>query len=214
MKTLTANNSKIVENFKNFVFEVGCRYKNREGWYEVVKTDKENITVIFDNGNTKVLNKKIAERICFNLSVENEKVIPNTIKSEADFFWTIGALSNCEMRAEILNHSKQGFLKEYFNCSGKGDSKYIYVINNTEKWGSELRIDVTKRIVDNKRFCLPNNVSVVKGYNSTFNINNNCFCWHLIKFFGFYFDSNNKNIIVRNIPEKYLKDFEDGKNLI
>jgi len=211
MKTLNISNSKIVKNFKNFVFEVGCRYKNREGWYEVVKIDEQNITVIFDNGDTKVLNKKISERIHFNISIEDEKSIP-AVKSEADFIWTIGALSNCEMKAEIVNHSKQGFLKEYFNYSGKSGSEYIYIINNPEKWGSELRIKISENIVNNKRFCLPNDVSLARGSNSFLNINNNRFCWHLIKFFGFCFGS--KNLVLKNIPEKYLKDFEDGRKVI
>ena len=66
-----------VKNKKHINFEVGGRYRNRFGWYEVLRLLNDEMLVRYESdGREQILDFESQHRIMSNIETEEETVTP------------------------------------------------------------------------------------------------------------------------------------------
>ena len=213
--------NKKSESKKKIVFEVGGMYRNRAGWYEVLKIENNEMLVRYeDNGGTNRLDFESQLRIISNIEAEEGMVTPyDNHQRNLFYFKTIGYLAkNAFIEAIIPLKSKDGFDSTYQRIKGHYPQKnqegyYIHHDEDVDKWGVEMRIT----------FKIPSSISLDEmDFGPTCNpvnnpnsdnekrINSNAFCRGLLSL-GFDLGGNQPSeSIVKNIPEKYITVFHEG----
>ena len=205
---------------ETIIFEVGGRYRNRIGWYEVLAIRDDEMTVRYENdGTQKKLDFESQRRIIANIEFEEKLVIPFAEEGKnIKYFFTLGYI--CKkgfIEAIIPPKSKSGFDNTYRRVKGKYPSDaiegyYIHHDENVDKWGVEMRLtlEISGEIdVDDLEF--GNNIRVVNSPNDReIRINNNAFCWQLLQI-GFDLGrGQDKLVILDNIPDKFRETFMAG----
>ena len=200
-------------------FEVGGRYRNRIGWYEVLEIMGNEIKVQYDNNEeVKKLSIELQARIIKNITFEEESVSPyeNETKNR-QYFKTLGYISNKgRIEADVPPKSATGFENNYHRIKGvkpkKSSGYYIHHNVDVDKWGVEMRLT----------FPIPNSIEIGElnfGGSVTaakspepdmLRINNNAFCYKLLQL-GFDLGSNHDvDAIINNIPERFKSNFKEG----
>jgi len=105
------NNEAILKEFKGFNFEVGKQYQNRKGNYTVLKVTSTELNIQYENGSKATLNKKIAEKMLFNIRCEQEK--ENRVEDVVKRLETKNKLSSVEENDLMIAYEK--YFKEYPN---------------------------------------------------------------------------------------------------
>lgn len=208
---------------ERLVFEIGGRYRNRIGWYEVldIKGDQMRIRYELDRREDSV-NIRMQTRIIENISMEEERVSPHsTVSQNQRYFTTLGYLSRHGfIEAIIPPKSKNGFDRNYYRIKGRHPSAglqgyYVHPDPDVDKWGVEMRLT----------FVIPSSISesdldfggpftpVESPYPNKLRINNNDFCYRLLNI-GFDLGENHDAAeILENIPDRHKNDFRNGLSI-
>lgn len=202
-------------NISGVNFKVGETYQNRQGYYQVLKINSDKLKIL-QGENVKEIDLLIAARMIQNMTIEEVKKssgIKERNKQE-DYYFTLGILAARGMfSAEVGYHYWNTFAKKYFIITGQFENiPFAYRMDiNTNKPGSELRIEISKDIIFHERFCLPEDVKPVTDKNGKTTINKNSFWWDLVEKFGFRTGSiQNVETILKNVPEKFKEHFKAG----
>jgi len=201
-------------------FEVGGRYRNRFGWYQVLKIVNNNMLVQYESdGREQYLDFESQRRIMSNIEEEEKAVTPyeNSDKN-ATYFKTLGYITNNGfIEAIIPPNSKSGFNSTYLRVKGfyprtERKGYYVHHDENVDKWGVEMRLT----------FPVPNSVpleglefgpgiDIVNSPNANERrINSNALCWRLLEL-GFDLGSEHSFKMIRgNIPENYRNNYDSG----
>jgi hypothetical protein len=200
-------------------FEIGGRYKNRIGWYEVLDIYGDEIKVCYEEGGKEdSLKIEMQKRIIANITTEEESELPYRDSiSNQKYYKTLGIISNYGfIEAMIPIKSKRGFDNYYVSlkdrCPQNGqDGYYLHSDANVDKWGVEMRLT------------LPDVADVALGALYTtaaspepdrIRVNSNTLCYELLRM---GFDLGSKHDLSKlesNIPANYKKDFQDGLNIV
>jgi hypothetical protein len=199
-------------------FEVGGRYRNRNGWYEVLAVQGGKLVVRYDDGCEARLDAAMQEKIMANMSQEERRVTPYRDGDSRQRSWarTIGVLAaSARLEAEVPPQSVRGFASNYTDATGDHgilNHRHVYLLHdNVDKWGSELRIYLPRRYVD-ADFTLPDGVDVVSGFSpSESRVNNSGFWWDLVRDLGFRVgDVQDVSAIRSRMPHHLLEAFDEG----
>ncbi len=204
-------------------FQVGGRYRNRLGWYEVLDIEGSKMTFCYESdGRKDTSDIALQQRIFFNISAEEEKVTPyDETDYNKQYFKTLGYLTKKGfIEAIIPPKSKDGFDSTYYGIKRQfpQDNQPGYYVHDqgVDKWGTEMRLTfkIPKTISENELAFGPS-VNVRESPNrDELRINKNSLCWYLLEI-GFNLGSNHDtNQIKSNIPEKYKENFQKGISII
>lgn len=201
-------------------FEIGGRYRNRSGWYEVLEISGDSIQIRYEkDGREQAVDIKTQKRIIENILIEEESISPhNDVSLNRRYFMTLGYISRHGfVEAIIPLKSKNGFDRNYFQikaCHPSSDlpGYYLHTDPFVDKWGVEMRLtfDIPKSIsLSDLDFGGPFR-PVDSPELGKLRINNNELCYKLLKL-GFELGgSQNIQEIEMNIPEGYRLDFRKG----
>ena len=204
----------------NIIFEVGGRYRNRLGWYEVLDIAGNRLKVRYESdGRIDDLEIAMQKRIIQNISSEERRITPYfDHKSNEDFFRTLGFL--CKrgfIEAIIPYRSKIGFDKTFLGIKGRlpqHNEQGYYVHNDpaVDKWGVEMRLTFPMR--DTIGIDLGGSYIPVKSPDpAKLRVNSNELCYRLFAL-GFNLGENHDvERIKANVPEIYKPAFEEGVKL-
>lgn len=204
-------------------FEVGGRYRNRIGWYEIIKIEGSEMTVVYEtSGQKATLDIETQSRIISNISLEEERVTPyDNLTENEKYFTTLGYLvKNSFIEAIIPPKSQSGFDSTYRRIKGRYPSAgqrgyYLHPDAQVDKWGVEMRLTFnipTDYPEDHLSFG-PSVSPVTSPRNDQRRINSNSFCYRLLEF-GFELgDIHDVEEITSNVPEEYRKDFQKGLSI-
>lgn len=204
-------------------FEIGGRYRNRFGWYEILEISGDRIHIRYEmDGREQTVDIKTQKRIIGNIFIEEESVSPyNDVSLNRKYFTTLGYISNHGfVEAIIPLKSKNGFDRNYFQIKGHHPSSdlqgyYLHTDPHVDKWGVEMRLtfDIPKAIsLSDLNFGGPF-MPVDSPESGKLRINNNELCYRLLKI-GFELGGNqNVQEIEVNIPERYRIDFRKGSSI-
>lgn len=210
---------------EKIIFEIGGRYRNRLGWYEVLDIQGENLYVRYESdGREDSLPIEMQQRIIFNITQEEESVTPYTgdEKRNKQYFLTLGYITNCGfIEAIIPPKSQNGFHATFRRIKGRypqqqEDGYYLHHDPDVDKWGTEMRLT----------FKIPNTISVndlefgpeiniVESPKADeLRINSNTFCWHLLSL-GFELGRNHDfGAVESNIPEAFRQSYKQGRSIL
>lgn len=200
-------------------FEVGKEYNHKLGTVKVLKINPTIRKMNVQLGEIiKELDILIFVRMLHNQTTEERKKasgIKEHNKRE-DYFFTLGIIAfKGTLSAEMGYNYYNTFIKRYHSITGQYENiPFVFrCAPETKRPGSELRIDIDKMIMNNERFCLPEDVKPVIDKYGKITINKNSFWWDLVEKLGFS-TGRNQNIerILKNIPEKYHVHFKAGYN--
>lgn len=208
---------------KDIVFEIGGRYRNRLGWYEILNIEGDKLVVRYEaDGKEASLPIELQQRILFNISQEEEMVTPFSENDRNQlYFQTLGYITNNGfIEAIIPPKCRHGFDNNFQSIKGRyprenEDGYYVHNDPNVDKWGTEMRLTVTEpRSIPPTDLEFGPGVNVVAGQKSNeIRINNNAFCWQLLNF-GFNLGKDHDNgTIEGNIPEEYRGAYVAGKSI-
>jgi hypothetical protein len=199
-------------------FEIGGRYRNRKGWYEVLAIHAGKLVARYDDGTEARLNPEMQRGIIGNIAKDEARVTPYPAGDARQQGWarTIGILAaSARLEAEVPPKSAEGFQRAYAESTGDNSvwqSPTVYLLEEgVDKWGSELRIYFPKSIVDDC-FVLPAGVSVVKGFSpNEMRINDNGYWWSLVRDLGFRVGAPQDIASIRTrMPENLRTAFDEG----
>ena len=210
-------------NQRDITFEVGGRYRNRLGWYEVLDVDGENLRVRYENdGREDTLPIELQQRILFNISQEEESVTPYSDEERnRSYFHTIGYLTNNGfIEAIIPPKSRYGFDSTFRRIKGRyphdqEDGYYLHPDPDVNKWGTEMRLTfkIPRTIPVNDFEFAPGVNIVASPNNDEKRINSNAFCWQLLSL-GFELGRNhNTDTIEVSIPAAYRQNYRNGRSI-
>jgi hypothetical protein len=205
-------------------FEVGGRYRNRLGWYQVLDINGTDLKVRYeDDGREDNLPIELQKRIILNISIEESSVTPYTDEDKnKQFFVTMGYLSNNSfIEAIIPPKSQNGFDITFHRIKGRHpdaeseEGYYVHHDSNVDKWGVEMRLtfEIPKKISLNQ-LDFGSSVRIVESpdYDKK-RINNNGLCWKLLSF-GFELGArHNLDAIESKVPERYRENYQEGRKL-
>ena len=211
-----------VKNKKHINFEVGGRYRNRFGWYEVLRLLNDEMLVRYESdGREQILDFESQHRIMSNIETEEETVTPyGDHERNITYFRTLGYISNKNnsfIEAIIPPNSKDGFDNTYCKVKGRYPNTeqmgyYVHHDENVDKWGVEMRLTfkVPSSIsLDDLDF--GHGIDIVRSPNKDERrVNCNALCWNLL---GIGFDlgpEHNLGTIKDSIPEKYKEDYDSS----
>ena len=205
---------------ERIVFEIGRRYRNRIGWYEVLNIQHEQMRIRYElNGREDDVSVRIQTRILENISLEEERVSPYSDASRNQkYFTTLGYLSRHGfIEAIIPLKSKNGFDRNYYGIKGRHPSTgiqgyYVHTDPDVDKWGVEMRLtfDIPNGISESELDFGGSFTPVESPDPKKLRINNNQFCYKLLNI-GFELGENHDGAeILRNIPECHRNDFRNG----
>lgn len=200
-------------------FEIGGRYRNRLGWYEVLDIVGDKLLVRYEADGTQAeVSSEILKRIFINITLEeaSRSRYADTTENQR-FFKTVGFLSKHSfIEAIIPLKSKPGFDSTYCRIKGtyprNGQAGYyIHPDAGVDKWGVEMRLTFPSRTpfaLDFGRAYSP----VSSPQPDEMRVNSNELCYWLL---GMGFNLGNQHDIARitsNIPESYKVYFLEGLN--
>ena len=198
------------------IFEVGGRYRNRLGWYEVLETKRNMLKIRYESdGREDHLEMVLLKRIIQNISAEEQRVTPydNYIKNEK-YFRTLGYLCGHGFIEAIIPYkSKAGFDNTFMRIKGRlpcQDENGYYIHNPAvDKWGVEMRLTFTK--TETSILDFGGSYTIVNSPDQTkLRINSNELCYHLLQI-GFNLgEQHDASKIRANIPERFKSAFEEG----
>jgi len=204
----------------DIIFEVGGRYRNRLGWYEVLNIESNILKVRYESdGKEAALEIAVQKRINQNIYQEEQRIIPHADHFQNEkYFRTLGYLSvHCFIEAIIPFKSKCGFDKTFKIIKGRpprNNEQGYYIHNDPEvdKWGIEMRLTFPMQDTTALDFGSPY-VPVRSPDPTKFRINSNELCFRLLKL-GFNLgDVHDVEKIKSSIPENYRTAFEVGIGL-
>jgi hypothetical protein len=202
---------------EEIIFEVGGRYRNRLGWYEILNIKENIIEVRYESdGRNDQLDIALQKRIIQNISFEEHRVIPYTDHGRNEkYFRTLGYLSfNCFIEAVIPLKSKAGFDRTFAKIKGRfpQENEQGYYVHNdpaVDKWGVEMRLTFPKK--DTADMDFGGLYAPVRSPDpEELRINSNELCYHLLNM-GFNLGKiHDIERIKANIPDRYRTAFEKG----
>ena len=201
-------------------FVAGCRYRNRNGWYEVLQIKGNDLVVRYETGKEMQFDAETQARIISNIGIEERSVIPSNLSSTEmqTFGWTLGVIAcQGELQAEIPPQSWRGFCHDYVSATGvcdieKVEGLYRLTKGGHNKWGCELRIYLPENVVEQQRFCLPSDVALAScPHEGKVRVNNNKFWWHLVQRLGFVCGGKQDiRKIRKRLPAELHVSFDNG----
>ena len=205
------------------IFEVGGRYRNRFGWYEVIKILNDEMLVRYESdGREQILDFESQRRIISNIEAEEKAVTPyRDHDRNAAYFQTLGYISKTGLiEAIIPPKSKSGFDNAYQRVKGRYPNTeqmgyYVHHDENVDKWGVEMRLTFkvpTRVHLDDLDFGL--GIDIVSSPNENERrINSNAFCWNLLEI-GFDLGAEHDlRTIIDSIPENYKEHYDAGTSV-
>lgn len=208
---------------KQIFFEVGGRYRNRFGWYQVLKIVNDSMLVQYESdGREQYLDLESQRRIMSNIEAEEKAVTPyeNSDKN-ATYFKTLSYITNNGfIEAIIPPKSKSGFDNAYSSVKGcypntERKGYYLHHDENVDKWGVEMRLTFTiPNSVPLDRLEFGPGIDIVRSPNANERrINSNALCWRLMEL-GFDLGSEHSLEMIRgNIPENYRTNYDSGTSI-
>lgn len=201
-------------------FEIGGRYRNRIGWYEVLELFNDKMRIRYEHNNEEhiMTDLQILKRIWDNIQKEENLLKPHNDNClNSLFFRTLGYLvRHSFIEAIIPLKSKEGFDNSYLRIKKKKPTLnlqgyYIHKDDNVDKWGTEMRLTFEK--TDIHLNFGGEYVFVKSPDNDQLRINSNKLCFDLLSR-GFDLGGN-QNIaeIESKIPADHLKDFREGLDI-
>ena len=97
---------------KDITFEIGGRYRNRIGWYEVLDIIGTDLRIRYEDDHKEAtVSIKTQQKIIFNISQDEMKVTPHDdTELNKRYFMTLGYLTNNGfIEAIVPPKSKHGF---------------------------------------------------------------------------------------------------------
>ena len=208
---------------KDIIFEVGGRYRNRIGWYEVLSIDIKNLHVRYEeSGNEDTLPIELQQRILFNISQKEKSVTPySEDEKNRGYFQTVGYLTNNGfIEAIIPPKSQNGFDSTFRKKKGRyprdqEDGYYLHHDPDVDKWGTEMRLTFKiPRTISVEDLDFGPYVNIVQSPNhDELRINSNAFCWQLLSL-GFELGRNHDtDRIESEIPETFRHNYHRGRSI-
>lgn len=202
------------------MFEVGKKYKNRNGYFKVISIGN-GMEIEYENGEIVKISKEnipIQERIVKNVELEEFNKTPvartNFRVSNNDVYKVIGYLAvNGSVFVELIEDHKNDFFEKYKNVADDdidGDSPYIIWRDKNKLWTApSIRVDKRKENSD-----IVFNLDVpVYDNGAHYCIYKMDFIWYLIEM-GFRVGPNHDiDAIFDNIIDPYYRDFMEGFDL-
>jgi len=202
---------------RDSIFEVGGRYKNRLGWYEVLAITGNLLKVRYEsNGREDDLEIELQKRIIRNMAFEEEKITPYADHSlNESYFRSLGFVCHSGfIEAIIPLKSKAGFDKTFLRIKGRqprSNEPGYYVHNDpvVNKWGVEMRLTFSMPRKSQIDFGI--SYVLVKSTDPTkLRINSNELCYRLLES-GFNLgEIHDVEKIKSNLPDLYKASFEEG----
>jgi hypothetical protein len=205
---------------ERIAFEIGGRYRNRIGWYEVLDIRGDEMRIRYElNQREDDVSIKTQTRIVENMMREEERVTPHASPSQNQrYFITLGYLSRHSfIEAIIPPKSQAGFDRNYFRIKGRHPSAglqgyYVHPDLHVDKWGVEMRLtfDIPSSILESDLDFGGPFTPVLSPDPGKLRINNNEFCYRLLGL-GFELGENhNATEILANVPQRHKSDFQHG----
>lgn len=206
------------------MFEVGGRYRNRVGWYEVLDIDEPNMRIRYEfDSSEHTFDIDMQRRIVSKIIREEESVTPfEELDDNKRYFKTLGYLAiNGYIEAFIPQRNKSGFDRTYKDIKGRlpqnDQPGYCIHDSNINKWGTEMRLSfrIPERISLDELSFGPSANIVRSPNDNELRINNNGFCWGLLQL-GFELKGAEHDIqkIESQIPERYIEAFHQGTSIV
>ena len=200
--------------------EVGKKYNhNKWGEYTVLSLSNEKMMVRFGEGETsevKELTIRLAAQMIFNQNCEvakalNKKSIVEK-GSDEQVAYTIGRIARYGYICitGIQDRKFEAFKYRYEKATGEKLEKIENIsllCDNSNKWGTELTINLPKDFTKNEYFALPENTNFIENKDGTYTINDNKFWWSLVENFGFKLGKIQDFDIVKERCPKELKEY-------
>jgi len=206
----------MTDNSSNF-FQIGGRYRNRAGFFEVLDLVGGTMTVSMEDGEVCTFDLETQFRIQKNLKKEERSLFPTGVpaENESGFITTVGALArSADFVAEVPIKAIRGFSNSYKSATGElpQGQGYYELHEGADKWGAELRIGFPSHMQLQPWFILPVGVQPApKAQNGISRINNNSFWWHLVEYFGFQIGASQDLEIIRSrIHPNFIESLEQG----
>lgn len=203
-------------------FEVGNRYCNRDGEYEVLNIQGNSMRVRFDSGEELALTISIQANIYENIQQER---IPIKRQSTAlkpqtqQFYWSMGFLlaRKAALLAFIPPHALDAFKDKFYDATGRelseNEKGIVVHLPETDKRWYECRI--TFRAKPSELYLLPLGLSCHEPVeasqdHSLWNINDNKLFFALLEFGFATGPKQDRAKIENNITAQYLASFSEG----
>jgi hypothetical protein len=201
-------------------FEIGGRYRNEKGSYEVLVLGDGKMRVRYDSDAEQDLECALQAKIISRLNQEEMSAIPPNAAADKQkqLAWTLGALArHGTLEAHVPPQSKKGFFSTYRKHWENADEQtpgYYPIADAGSKWGPQLRISFPAKIENDERFTLPQDVQTVAAPDGQVRrINKNSFWWHLVEQLGFKLgNTQDTKRICSRLPEDLQEEFLDGTN--
>lgn len=206
---------------RDIKFEIGSRYRDRSGWYEVLEVDGKNIRMRYEsNGREDTAPIELKRRVFLNISQEEEQVTPylEEEKNRA-YFKTLGYLTNYGfIEAIIPQKSQDGFDSTFRRIKGRHplpqeEGYYLHHDPDVDKWGTEMRLTfIIPRTISTNDLEFGPDVNIVESPEvDKLRINSNAFCWRLLELGFDLGKGHNTGRIEASIPDAYRPNFQDGR---
>ena len=208
---------------REITFQVGGRYRNRLGWYEVLDIAGDRMHIRYESdGHEDNVSLMVQKRIIENISNEERRVSPyETFCMNQKYFMTLGYLvRHGFIEAIIPPKSENGFAENYFRIKGRRPKQndpgyYVHRDPTVDKWGVEMRLSLK----------IPRSINLSEldfggAYNLVISpdpeklrINSNELCYRLLEI-GFNLGENHDiTQIEASVPQQYRVDFQRGLSI-
>jgi hypothetical protein len=203
-------------------FQVGGRYRNHTGEYEVLRIDNGSLIVQYDNGHEAALNARMQTRIIGNMNRQNRRVEPYSgtegqLKNER-YYRSMGFLAVRVTMLEAIVHpiAEVGFETTYRGITGQSPSNALggYSVHaaSVDKWANELRVTFAATYEEMSELDPGPEINIREnpGREDSWRINKNAFWWSLLRM-GFKMGrEQNLDQILANVPRAYVDEFNAG----
>lgn len=121
-----------------FKFEVGGRYRNRLGWYEVLGINGDQLRVRYEkDGREDVLSAKLQARIIVNLSREEEFISPIMESRDKFFFYIRECNTRYRFGHDLRRYQRVIQMhreKKTLSSLLEEDDFYVLIYNTLKAW--------------------------------------------------------------------------------
>jgi len=201
-------------------FKVGNKYNHPKfGEYTVLSfsgNDKMKVSFVeSEKSEVRELTIRVAAQMIFNQECEIAKALNGKSLerkgTEDQIAYTIGRIAKYGYLCitGIQDRKFDAFKIRYEKATSKVIEKIENIsllCDNSNKWGTELTINLPKDFTNNDSFALPENTNIIENKDGTFTINDNKFWWCLVEKFGFVLGKNQDFTVIYDHCPKELRE--------
>jgi len=88
-------------------FQIGGRYRNQKGAYEVLAIDGSQMRVRYDSGAEEELERSFQAKVMSRIEREEASAFPTGLPDgkQADFAWTLGVIASRGQLHPLMQHN-------------------------------------------------------------------------------------------------------------